>query len=89
MIAVTTSVDLPFGGAQYTIQIETDRAPGVRETAPASDSRARHRAELAATFAGLLGVQAVARDILEVILTRRDAGDEVWAVGDCLAGESA
>ncbi len=65
------------GKARLTAVSNTDRPPGAPEPSPAQDARARHRAELAATYAGLLGVQAVSRDILDVILKRLDAGDGV------------
>ncbi|MDU8927483.1 ATP-binding cassette domain-containing protein [Alisedimentitalea sp. MJ-SS2] len=44
---------------------------------PSVDERARSRADLAATYAGLLGVQVVARDILDVIQTRAEDRDGV------------
>lgn len=34
LIAVNTSIDLPFGGSQYMIQISVDRAPGVGRSTP-------------------------------------------------------
>lgn len=34
LIAVNTSIDLPFGGNQYTIEIAADRAPGVGRSTP-------------------------------------------------------
>lgn len=65
------------GKARLKAVSNTDRPPGTPEPAPEQHAHARHRAELAATYAGLLGVRAVARDILEVILTQAQADDDV------------
>ncbi|MEZ5713937.1 MAG: ATP-binding cassette domain-containing protein [Paracoccaceae bacterium] len=65
--AVSNSDAPPKGAA---VRDETPKAPE-----PGASARAR--AELAATYAGLLGVQAVARDILDVLLKKFEAGEGV------------
>lgn len=69
-VALTIDVG---GKARLKAVSNTDSAPG--EPVPSKTERLSHRADLAATYASLLGVQAVARDILDVIALYEDQSE--------------
>lgn len=86
MTDTAQSLTIKNGGAGHLRAVTGGAVQDVRDAHSGDDGRAARRAALAATYAGILGVEIPARDILEA-LAPQDPGAQVQprALADALA----
>lgn len=78
------------GGKAVLSTLSTGQAPATRPEPPRHSEKTHNRAELVRVYASLLGVRAVASDLLDVIATHSGSGDQLepegWAAALRTAG---